>query len=365
MKTIDERLENAAHEVQRAVTQVPVRPAERAVRGHRVARAIQVMAAMALVAAAIGGTAWLMSGDGGGDVAAGQSNEVASGVGGFPTLTLDLDEIDANLRLVHASDETTLDESSAHLVVYGDPSMAASDLRRIWVSFYPDGMDMFRADAFADEPFWEAIPVPTGRAYLDEGPTASMILWEESPGGTVVQLLEMGLGSADLVEALKSVDLEGEEIAAAGLPEGFADLYSGPQGPAEGERVVAMIWAAEPASGPESEVTAEISLWIHEGDPATAERDLFGFPSFVDTVEATEVRGSEAIRLDGSSLTVFTWMETSGHVARLLIQGSLNPDAVVNALVEVDQDAWFEIFESVELYEDTGSTGTTVAPPEG
>lgn len=71
MKTIDERLESAAHDVQRAVTQVPARPAEGAVRGHRVARVARAAAVMALAVAAIGGTALLMDGDGGGEVAGG------------------------------------------------------------------------------------------------------------------------------------------------------------------------------------------------------------------------------------------------------------------------------------------------------
>jgi hypothetical protein len=369
MKTIDERLETAAHEVQRAVTEVPGRPGEGAVRGHRVARVARAVAAMALAVAAIGGTALLMDGDGAGDV--------ASGASGFPTLTLDIDALGADLRLVYADDETAIagasaecgncevlpsGQPSAHLVVYGDRSADAAD-GRIWVSFDPRGSDMFRADAFDDEPGWEPIAVPTGSAYLHEGPAAAIILWEVAPGGTVVELREMGLGSEELLSVLISVDLSSETVAVTALPAGFTELYSGPQGLINGERVVSMIWAAEP----DASASVEISLWIHEGGPDGFERDLYGFAPYSEVVSAVEVRGATGVRLEGPGLTLFEWMETPDHFARLLVHGSVDPDAVLDALVEVDEATWRRMLESAEPFDESGpyNVTTTIAPSEG
>lgn len=366
MKTIDERLESAAHEAQRAVTEIPARPAEGAVQGHRAARVARAVAVMALAVAAIGGTALLLDGGGG---------DVASGPSGFPTLTLDIDALGADLRLVYADDETAIagasaecgncevlpsGQPSAHLVVYGDRSADAADAR-IWVSFDPRGSDMFRADAFDDlEPGWEPIAVSTGIAYLHEGPEAAIVLWEVAPGGTVVELREMGLGSEALLAALKSVDVSTETVAMSALPDGFTELYSGPQGLINGERVVSMIWAAEPDAG----VHSEISLWIHEGGPDGFERDLYGFAPYSETVSAVEVRGATGLRLEGPGLTLFGWMETPDHFARLLVHGSVDPDAVLDALVEMDEATWQRTLESAKPFNDDATTETTVGPSE-
>ena len=83
--------------------------------------------------------------------------------------------------------------------------------------------------------------------------------------------------------------------------------------------------------------------------------------SSVKGVTETEVRGHPAVRLDVEDGMVYQWMETPGVVARLLVQGAIDPGQAVDALVEVSQATWDETLQAPSPATDQPTR--TTAPP--
>jgi len=348
MRTLDERLEFAADEARRAVAQVPARRVSAGSRARRAGvRVAQVVALTALVVAVIGGGAILLNGE----------REVASGGAEFPQLSLRTEAVGNDIALVFAEDATTAPQPvpADDLKVFGDP--ADLGLSRIFVVTDTDGSDFFRGEVFND-PGWAAVPVPEGVAYLHEEGLTSTILWQVGSNDRLVILVQgLGLDRDTARAVLDGISLGETDVVVGTLPEGFIELYAGPVR-YEGERVVMLAWVTTTDATP----SAEITLWLHGGADASAERGLYmwGYES-APSITETEVLGRRALRVEMQDGTAFQWLHSPNVYARLLVQGSVDPDEVAGALHEVDAATWGQMFET-EFPSDPASTGTTVAP---
>lgn len=350
MKTLDERLEFAADEVEHAVARMPSRRAAAGTK-HRWLRAAPALVAFGLIVVAVGAGAVLLRND-----AEVLRSEVTDGGAEFPRLSLDAGAIDGDVALVFAEDSTVAPQPvpAQELRVFGEPTDLASG--RLYVVTDTDGSDFFRGEAF-DDPGWSPVPVMVGSAHVLEEGLTSTIMWEIGPAdGLVVSIQGLGLDTETVLEVLDGVRFDGDDVAIESLPDAYTEIYAGPMR-GEGERVVMLVWSTAAEATP----SAEITLWLHEGiDPF--ERGLYtGAYETAESIVETKVLGRPALRVELSRGTAFHWLHSPTVYARLLVQGSMNPDDVVGALREIDAVTWEQQFE-VEPAVDPASPGTTVAP---
>ncbi len=187
-------------------------------------------------------------------------------------------------------------------------------------------------------------------------------MWETGDGPDGLVIIAHGL----MVEPDVMIDVTlGLDETVSGfepqyLPEGFVELYSGPDRADLGERKVMLIWA-----GPPEGSAGEITLSLLDSGPNGRERNLYSLLgsnlSGINAISETEIRGEPALRFNTADATVYQWMETSSVVARLMVQGGIDPELAVDALVEVDEPAWDATVQDLVIDRGVGST-TTVSP---
>ena len=357
MNTIDERLHHAADQVRLAVAQVPSRgsqPVSRAAGTMR--RIVQGAVAIALLVATVGGGTMLLNG----------GNEVASGAAEFPRLTLDTAVAGGELTLIFADDSVVSSQPAVpdNLQVFGDP-LGDYSSGRIFVVTDADGSDFFRGEAYND-PGWTPVAVPVGAAFLHVDGLTSTVLWQVgSEEGPVISVQGLGIDTQALLGVLGSIQHSGGKTEVQSLPANFTELYSGPVR-VEGEREVMLVWAAPNSDA----VQTEITLQLLERADAPMERGLYsgayqGIGAFSDAV----VVGRPALRMEMSGVSdggvvIFQWLQTPQVFARLIIQGSLDPDEVAAALHEVDSSTWERLFRGEDDSAEAVVTTTMPIPSQ-
>lgn len=357
MTTIEDRLSRAAADVRDKTAQVPTRSDGSVARRLRSARIGRLAAAAAVLIGLVVATTLALPRD-----------EQTAGGSAIPPLFLDADRLGGDLDLLWVDDNTVgpvaPDATGPRLRSFGPPSAGLAD-PRLWVATYPEGSDFFRGDGFV-EPGWEPVVVASGAAYgIVEGQSAA-VMWNpgDDPFGPALRIQGYGVDPdavLDLVDGMVQVD--GEWIPQT-IPGGFIELYDGFDRAAPGERRITFIWTGDPAGM----IGGEVTLWLHEGhDRTIAERNLFGFlpygPGTDATVTVAEIRGHEGAMLVLPDGVVFEWMETPTVFAQLLVQGPIDAEQALDALVELDPVEWAELVESWRPEPaPSGSTDPTVAP---
>lgn len=363
MNSVEDRLHAAADDVRNKATHLPPRmPGEVARRGRAVRVGQLVAAGFAVLALVVAASLALRGGD----------EPVASSADRFPSLVVDVDRLGMDLALTHVDDAVVAPSpvDPPLLRSYGLPEAGLGD-PRLWLVTYPGGSDFFRGEGFRD-PGWEQVTVPSGQAYQITDGWSTTVMWEISEqGGAVLRVQGFGVEPATVRAAAVSVaDTESGWVPQT-LPYGFVELYAGPDQLAPGERTVTLIWTSKPpgAMAADSEVLgAEVTLWLYEGqDASISERNLFGFmpygPGSDATVSDLDIRGHNGVRFVIPDGVVYHWMETPTVFARLLVQGSVDPQQTLDALVEMDPDTWNEMIESWSPGSTSfDTTATTVAP---
>jgi len=364
MNTIEDKIHVAAEDVRNRVAHVPTRtPGAVARRGHAVRVGQLVAAGLAVFALVVAASLALRGGD----------EPIASSVGSIPPLVVDVDRLGVDLALTHVDDAVVAPSrvDSPLLRSYGLPEAGLGD-PRLWLVTYPGGSDFFRGEAFRD-PGWEQVTVPSGQAYQITEGRSTTVMWEAlEQGGPVLRVQGFGVEPATVLAAALSVaDTESGWVFKT-LPDGFVELYAGTDQLAPGERTVTLIWTSPSpgAMAPDSEVLGggEVTLWLYQGrDTSISERNLFGFMPYGPGSDATasdlDVRGHSGVRFVIPDGVVYHWMETPTVFARLLIQGSVDPQQTLDALVEIDPDTWNEMVEEWSPESTSPDTSaTTVAP---
>ncbi len=356
MTQVEDRLARAAVEVREQVSKVPSRNPGWVVRRNRSnLGGPLLLAAMTLIVIVAGSVLLLRP-----------SDKPAANQKGIPPLIVDAHQLGSNLDLVLADDETVKAPIDSvrfvQLRSYGKPGADITD-PRVWVVSYPDGSDFFRSLAQGEESAWEVVEVPSGQAYLlDEG-LLSTVMWNPSSeaDGEVLQIEAFGIPTAALKDVVNSMENTGSEWSPRDLPDGFVDLYTGPSQLLPGERLVEFVWFDPSKAG-------EITLSMYQGNDSLLERNLFGFlpyaPGTNVSIEPVEIRGHTGVQFElDDNVFVYQWMETPDVFARLLIEARTDSDQVINALVEIDPQAWRDTIETGVQQADNGGTVQTTMTP--
>lgn len=282
----------------------------------------------------------------------------------FTPLYVELGRLDPDLQLqvIPSYMEVPTDYRPTRLLIYG-PEPTASSFRRLWieqVDYEPDYFGMIVADPSATS--WEAIDVPTGIAFIDEGELGSTILWQPDTGGGVVRVAGLGFTSDQLTEVTLGMwpGVRGWEPDS--LPSDMSPLYDGPDWPSFGTYVTvsghlgnypggALILMQQFTGGSTS---VEIDLWSRLARYLGHEADAFGFA-------VTEVRDKPAYLVEYSDGSVlYIWAETPNHSIELFVDG-FPGDSVIAAIVELTPEEW-EALRERHLGSGRSSTTTTMAP---
>lgn len=357
MITIEDRLERAAADIRDKMAQVPPRTAGSAVQRVGTMRVARIATAIVVVAAAVVAAALALP----------RGEQTASG-SPMPPLFLDVDRLDNDLGLRWVDDNTvrraTPDASATRLRSYGPPSAGLAD-PRVWVVTYPEGSDFFRGEGFVG-PGWESTPVPSGSAYATTVGRSAAVMWNPGgdPSGPAVRIQGYGVDPDVVLDLVAGIEGVGGEWIPQTIPDGFVELYDGYDRLAPGERGVTFIWTGDPAEMIDGEVTLSLYAGI---DETIAERNLFGFlpygPGTDAAASAVEIRGHMGAMLVFTDGVLFQWMETPTVFARLLVQGPVDPEQILAALVELDPVEWADLVATWRPDPaPAGTTDTTVAP---
>lgn len=357
MKTIEQRLEAAAHEVRHKVTLVTPRSSRSVTRKVGRTKVGQLVGAAAAVFALLIAGSFALRGGG---------SQPASGTAGIPPLFIDVGRIDNDLTLSYLDNQVVsedLPDNLTRLRSYGAAAAGLADAR-LWVLTYPEGSDFFRGEAFND-PGWEPLDVPAGEGYITTEVLSTTVMWNPpgDPDGPALRIQGYGVDAEAVIAAVDSMEYNNDEWTPGTLPNGFVELYVGYDYLAPGERSVAFIWA-----GTAGDNGGEITLWLYQGmDDTIAERNLLGFlpygPASEVTANHVEIRGHDGVEYLLPDGVVYQWMETPEAFARLLIQGPVDPQQALAALVEIDPITWNDTIESWKPQPaDFDPTVTTVSP---
>lgn len=363
MNTIEERLEIAAADVREKAALVPPRTSGSVARRTSLVRAIQAATTVVAVFAILAATALL---SGRSDHATTDTTDnVVSGTDGMPPLLVDTARVDPNLSLVYVQDDTipaSATDNERYLRSYGPASAGLAD-PRLWLVTYPNGSDFFRGEGFRD-PGWDTIEVPTGRASITSQGATTVVMWQvnDDTDGPVLRIQAFGIDSDTVTTAVASIaDAEAGWVVQT-PPDGFVELYAGPEQSAPGGRTVMLVWMDRPYY-----VAPEITLWLYEGQDQTVTEiglhDAVLDPSTDASVVAQEIRGHAGARLTTPDGVFYVWMETPTVFARLLVQGATDPQQVLDSLTEIDRDSWnntIDTWTPPPLESDTPLT--TIAP---
>ena len=313
-----------------------------------------------LLALTIGLPALLLSGQGPSQDVGSSSADVTS-ASGFPQVVVGVDQLNAGLELAYAMREPAPVRTAppSHLQVFG-PADSGSTSRLLWLVTDQDGSDFFRGEAYLDTS-WKPVEIDSGRAFISAGTNGSMLAWDpgDAENGPAVFAYAINVETDALIDLVRRLRPASEGWTPTTLPDGFTELYNGPARQ-QGETVL-LGWSN--ASGDEVEVALELGE-VGEVIPNQLLLSLAGPDvAFNQAISGGDVRGHDAVRLtSGGGQVMFMWMETPTIVARLVVLGdSLDPDAVVAALSDVDDATWSDLFESSPAV-GGGSPASTMAP---
>lgn len=284
----------------------------------------------------------------------------------FTPLYVEMGRLDPDLlpQVIPSFMEVPTDYGPTQLLIYG-PEPTAFGFRRLWieqVDYEPDYFGMIVADPSATS--WEAIDVPTGIAFIDEGELGSTILWQPDPGGGVVRVAGLGFTRDQVTEITLGMRPAVRGWEPGPLPSDMSPLYDGPDLPPTGTYVTvsghlgdypggALILMQQVTGGPTS---VEIGLWSRLARYLGHEADTFGFA-------VTAVRDKPAYLIqypDGSVL--YLWAETPSHSIELFVDG-FPGDSVIAAIVDLTPEEW-EALRQRHIGSGSSSTATTVAPSD-